>query len=620
MTRRRLIATVVVVVAAVLARIALTALTFAPGWSALTWDDFTRVAIARSWAESPFLVDSLVWLPLPFWMTGTVYAVFGDAFLTNPMVLMAAINTAAIVAAAAVTGWAGWRLARSVSGGMIAFLAILFSPWGLFAGNSGLAEALYYLAISVTAAAAVAWVKGRHHPALAIGSVAVASAAAMRYEGWWLAAAWLGCVVADGWWRNRERGLRRSLTTSFPSAAIAAAPLLVPVWWMWINYRRTGSPLFFARESAATFLGAYGADLFDSIPERLLYYPAALVRSAPLLLLAIAVMSALAWHRREVRGLVVLFAAQLAMFYATSLLSPAVGAFPERFMFGFAIGVAPIIGTLPDVVGRVRPRPRRIGFAVGLAVIAVTVTAFRMADRPQEWTHAPDLLAVSEAIATLPQDRVAVVSGPGMENDAIPLAVQNGSAVALTVSAGSPVSDGLWLERLPARTAEFTSEQRQIGRFSLYGALAAEITAAPCMGCDGWTYQDENGVQRPVRASRFVGMEFMGDDPPPGSRASLLNTIPPSPQARRATIDIRWLYGHGFNSGRIDVEVVVGDDIVFTTDIAAHSRWTEVRFDVPAGSDPVPLRVSVIAQEGIETGWAWGRVSTVLIRRFEVSE
>jgi hypothetical protein len=30
--------------------------------------------------------------------------------------------------------------------------------------------------------------------------------------------------------------------------------------------------------------------------------------------------------------------------------------------------------------------------------------------------------------------------------------------------------------------------------------------------------------------------------------------------------------------------------------------------------------VSVIAQEGIETGWAWGRVSTVLIRRFEVSE
>lgn len=46
-----------------------------PGWSAPTWDDFTRVALAQEWADDPFLaIGDLVWLPIQTWGYGIAFA------------------------------------------------------------------------------------------------------------------------------------------------------------------------------------------------------------------------------------------------------------------------------------------------------------------------------------------------------------------------------------------------------------------------------------------------------------------------------------------------------------------------------------------------------------------
>jgi len=76
-----------------------------PGWSALTWDDFVRVAFAQRWAAKPFM-PSGIWLPLQTWVYGTAFALTGDRFADNPMLLAAVLNSLAAAGAAALVGHA----------------------------------------------------------------------------------------------------------------------------------------------------------------------------------------------------------------------------------------------------------------------------------------------------------------------------------------------------------------------------------------------------------------------------------------------------------------------------------------------------------------------------------
>ncbi|MGZ5384975.1 MAG: hypothetical protein ACXWH0_13450, partial [Acidimicrobiia bacterium] len=83
-------------------------------------------------------------------------------------------------------------------------------------------------------------------------------------------------------------------------------------------------------------------------------------------------------------------------------------------------------------------------------------------------------------------------------------------------------------------------------------------------------------------------------------------------------VELRWLYGHGFNAGRINVEVRVDGETIFTRDVASPSRWVRVPFTIPAGTGTALVEVVVVAQPGIEQGWGWGRASTVLVRAVEI--
>jgi hypothetical protein len=68
------------------------------------------------------------------------------------------------------------------------------------------------------------------------------------------------------------------------------------------------------------------------------------------------------------------------------------------------------------------------------------------------------------------------------------------------------------------------------------------------------------------------------------------------------------------------VEVSVDSEILFSTDISAPSEWQRVNFDLAEDSNGAALTVSVIALDGIEQGWLWGRSSTVLVREVVVEE
>jgi hypothetical protein len=377
------------IVAVVMARVALGVFTWSPGWSALTWDDFTRVAIAREWADAPFWFNGFVWLPLPVWITGLTYAVAGGWFASSPMALMATINTVAVFVAAAIAAWSTHRMFNDTIGTLVVFVVVLFAPWSYFLSLSGLAEPLYFVAIATAAAGLVSWAISGKNASLVLGSLGVAAAAGMRYEGWWLAGAWIAVIGVDSLLLLRQRPLGLVLRERFGTLLIAAAPLLVPLAWMGVNLANEDSPFYFARESALIFKSAYGG--FDGRARRLVFYPMSLLRAAPLLLLAEGVVAVMRRRSRAAILLVAVFATEFVLFYVTSLPSDALGAFPERFLFAFALGLAPLVGGLPGVLRDLVPARALKAAAVALVVVAVVVTTVRIQDRPEEWTHAPDL-------------------------------------------------------------------------------------------------------------------------------------------------------------------------------------------------------------------------------------
>lgn len=604
----------------VVVRVWLAVVMWEPGWSALTWDDFTRVQLARQWAAEPQFAPGgdLVWLPGPTWVNGLAFMAVGGGLHTNPMLLTAILNTVAALAAAAVLGWSALRLWDSPTGGLITFAAVLFAPWGVFTSLSGLGEPVYYLAVAGVSAATLAWVRTSSLPSLAAAAGCVGAAAACRYEGWVLAGSWAIVVAFLEWgpphrWGHRSRPALRRL-------AVIATAAVVPLVWIGYNLVRTGDPFFFVAETARYFTSAYGT--IQGLQARITYYPVALLRAAPLLLTGAIAVIVLHRGRRSVRALGGIIGLQFAILYASSLVSPVVGAFNERFLFAVALALTPLLGglavSLPRLTG-----PRRIVVATVAATAVIGLTAARIGDRPVEWSHAPDLLTLAAVLgdAAGQETPVSVTLGPGLANDVMPLAVRNGDDLAVDFEPGMPLTGPepavTWIERLPARIAAIDrTPTATIGRFAVYTDLELEVPTCP--GCEGWTLRTETGELRPVLPGPFVPLEFDGDDPIAGQEALVWVEIPRTAESRRAVLELRSLYGHGFNPGRLELLVRVDDTLVLRRDLAEPSRWLTVGIPIDPGTGVVRVEVVVRALPGIETGWMWGRASTVLIRSLVV--
>jgi hypothetical protein len=401
------------------------------------------------------------------------------------------------------------------------------------------------------------------------------------------------------------------------------------VAWFALNVRQTGDPFHFVDLAALAYESGYGNDLFDSVGERLLFYPASLVRSAPLLL---AVLVVLIWRLRSnplVPDLVRLFGLAFGLFYLSTLFSSPVGIFSERYMFVFALALTPVLGGLPSLLARVDSKSVRRAVIIGGTLTAVAMTGYRIVNRPVEWTHAPDLLTLAEGLGEVSShDRPLVIGlGPGTAIDFTPLKIRNGSDVIVTPSdEGLPTAPGerpegidIWIERLPARVRiAGRTPDAVVGRFYLYGPRAAEMQLDPMIGGEGWMFQDENGSTSPVPPSPYVGLEFAGEDPRPGAEALVRKSLSRAGTPRSGHLELRSLYGHGFRSGRILVEVRVDGVVILQRDISERSEWLLVPFTIPAGTGNSIIEVAVVALDGIEVGWDWRGASTVLVRALEI--
>ncbi|HSM01048.1 MAG TPA: hypothetical protein VK960_01215 [Acidimicrobiia bacterium] len=594
-------------------RIGLAILAWEPGWSALSADDFSRVQIAREWAETPQLAHNLVWLPLPSWLNGLGFAVFGSAVATNPMLLTAILNTLAVLAAAAMVGWAGWRLFDSGPGGLIAFAAVLFTPLAFHVSLSGLSEPIYYVTVAATIAATIQWFRTGRRGWLGAAVVALVGAGLCRYEGWTLAAAWMA-VVGYHLLRGQDGTLIRRIREQRWTLILLAIPMLVPVWWIALNLQRTGDPLFFLRAGRAHYASAYGGAA--GIVFRLSDLPLGLWQAAHLVLIGVG--ASIAVHRKNpiVRAVVAIVGIAWVMLYLSSVVSPIHSA-RERFLFAYAVALAPLLAGLPEAARRLSDRVRRLAVVAAIA-LAVVVATIGILDRPRLWAPPPDFLTLADRIGAISSrnDPPLIVMGEGMTYEPVELSAWHGFGVRVRTDE-VPEGFDLWIERLPERIDRYTGDPGAvIGTYAVFGPAAPAVAGEPCAGCEGWSLRDETGTTSPVPAGPFNAVRFTGDDPLPGAEAVMYRDLGPGPADRQASIELQWLYGtNGLNSGRIRVEVRVDGETIWSTDIGEPRRWVRIPFTVPATG--ARIAVAVVAQPRIEQGWDWGRASAVLIRRLD---
>jgi hypothetical protein len=265
-----------------LAKVLISGLVLATGFRAISDDDYARVVIAQSFAQTPRLDPSgTSWLPLPFWVQGGVMLLFGRGL----EVARITASVTGVLSALAVLLAAKWCGATPRGAWMGALLgtALPYAAWlGVATVPDGPTAALLLIAMAATT--------GRELGRWALGGLFLLGATLSRYEAWPVAVgfALLGAVEAV-----RERRWRL--------VGPGALALLGPSLWMLGGALQHGSPLFFLARVAA-YREALGVAP-TSLLVRAFWYPLALIRCEPELAGLFLVSLAFAWYGRNLHEL-----------------------------------------------------------------------------------------------------------------------------------------------------------------------------------------------------------------------------------------------------------------------------------------------------------------------------
>ncbi|HEX6275395.1 MAG TPA: hypothetical protein VFZ53_20285 [Polyangiaceae bacterium] len=213
------------------AKLATSALVLATGFRAVSDDDYARLVIAQRFAESPSLDPSgTSWLPVPFWVYGTAFSVFGEGLgVARATALLLGVFSVLCVWLAAM--WLGASRRGAVGA---ALLAAVFD-WSAWLGAAALPEAPAAGLTVLGIASLSSFESSRRW----VGAAALAGACFSRYEAWPVALVFSACQAFDA---HR----RRSWALAVP-ALVAVAPVAL---WLAHGMARHDDALFFWKRVA----------------------------------------------------------------------------------------------------------------------------------------------------------------------------------------------------------------------------------------------------------------------------------------------------------------------------------------------------------------------------------
>jgi hypothetical protein len=244
----------------VLLRALATATVVALGFSAISDDDFARLVIAQSFAESPRLDPSgTSWLPFPFWLTGSVMA------LAGPSVEMArgfafATSLLSSLGVFVAAHWAGLERNAAWTGALLAALL----PHAVWLGAATVPDG-YSATLALLAASSACTLDPRRRW---LGALAITLAALSRYEAWPVAMLLCSLGVFDAF-------VQRDRSLLWP----ALGALVGPLAWLLHGAYAHDDALFFLKR-VADYRRAVGRSPVDVVGS-IFGYPKVLLRAEP---------------------------------------------------------------------------------------------------------------------------------------------------------------------------------------------------------------------------------------------------------------------------------------------------------------------------------------------------
>ena len=355
-------------------KLAIGLVTLGTGFRAVSDDDFARVVLAQRFALEPRLDPTgTSWLPAPFWLYGSVMALFGRSLsVARVLAFVLGLLSAALIYLAARQLGAGRGAA--VAGTL---LASVF-PYSAVLGVATVPElptaALCVFAIATTV---------RPSPGLRLGGAAALCAACLsRYEPWVVAVGFVLLTAVDVA-RGRLGSDRRARLLG---ALAIALGLLGPVAWLGHNALAHGDALHFLARVSAYKQAVSGGGSGETPLAAALAYPIAIVQKEPELALCALVLAVELVISRGPGALIAPPAGRLGGFgllLVLGLSAAAVrGGAPTHHVGRALLAVWLLLGLWCGIRGRAllrasRPRVRAVWLGAALVLLALGVTILR---------------------------------------------------------------------------------------------------------------------------------------------------------------------------------------------------------------------------------------------------
>ena len=359
-----------------LGKIGLEVAILAAGFISVSGDDFARTLIAHAWAKDPFIASgrfgpaSVSWLPLPFWIVGSVLRVYPDLWLA-PILTNLVLSLGTLVFA--------YLLGRRLFGDPVGLWAAIFigvTPWHIWLSVSGMAEIALLFFVAGGLYFLVRWTDNPQPGTVILGVLAMLAATAVRPEGWFYATGWSAyvgyCALGDLRRRRYARGVGLTL--------VAVVPWTFVAYWLAFNYRLGGHVLHFL----ALNRGFYEAETagIDSVWLRLLQFPMLMAVVSPLTAVLVLPASIRLLkrgpHRPAVRLYLTWCLGGVGSLVLAGLLGFGTTSAPQRYTLASLALLSPLIAQFfVSLAGRTT-RPRVLWGGTVLYLLLSAAAAFRI--------------------------------------------------------------------------------------------------------------------------------------------------------------------------------------------------------------------------------------------------
>lgn len=346
-------------------------------------DGFTRSIIAWQWEVGKKQLGIDAWLPLQFWLNGTLMHFWPDLLRVPRLVNMVAsiITTVNLF-------FIGRALFGRTAGYVSAALAAIF-PWEIWFGLSGMSESLTHVFLTTGVAFFAQWLtrKNPHVSWLVLASLGFLGATMLRYEAWFYSAVYalIALIIAL---RRHEWGKPDKI-----KVVLALVPAFVfMLYWMYASWAdpTIGSPLGFAKITSEINGRIYSSENTSlSFLARLVYYPQTfLTLWLPLTLPALVGSLWLAWKPvGKARWYLALVWGEFTVFILTTLPYNNIAPGSARYPVSNLLLLLPVVAYLFE---RAFNHPKQaVRYAgVGFLVLLLLSEVYATLERPRTYPDA----------------------------------------------------------------------------------------------------------------------------------------------------------------------------------------------------------------------------------------